>query len=101
MESILDAHFKSFEIVELRNLKVSTADTVLFCMVMGASVGGGAPLEVHCHLHSFEGVQLQIVITTAKCQLSAASLYADSSPSWMRLMAIVLSPNFRRFTDSH
>ena len=34
------SHFRLWEIVEPRNLKDSTADTVLFSMVRGGSDGG-------------------------------------------------------------
>ena len=51
----------SLEIVDLRNLKVSTADTVLSRMVKGVS--GGYSL-VQCHLHNLEGIQVQVVLTS-------------------------------------
>ena len=67
MESMFRAHFRFWEMVDPRNLKVSTADTELLRMVMG-QCGGVAP-KVHCHLHSFERVQLEIVLTTPEGQL--------------------------------
>ena len=41
---MLDSHFRSWEIVDPRNLKDSTADTVLLSMVSGggAAVMGGS-----------------------------------------------------------
>ncbi len=42
MESILDAHLRSWEIVDPRNLRVSTADAVLLSMVMGAVLWGSS-----------------------------------------------------------
>ena len=36
------SHFRFWEIVEPRNLKDSTADTVLFSMVRGGSDGGSS-----------------------------------------------------------
>lgn len=52
------------------NQKLSTADTVLLIMVMGGSVGGGASPEVHRHLHSFESIQLHVILTASGVQLS-------------------------------
>ncbi len=51
-----------------RNLNDSTAATVLFMMVSGRSAGG-VPPEVYYHLHSFEHVELQIVVTAPDSQL--------------------------------
>ncbi len=50
-----------------RNLNNSSAATVLFMMVSGGSAGGF--LQVHYHLHSFERVQLQVVVTAPDSQL--------------------------------
>src|SRR4029434_5908430 len=44
----------------------------------------GAPPEVHCHLHGFERVQLQVVATAPQARCSTSLLYADSSPSRIR-----------------
>ena len=96
MVSMLEAHVRSWEIVDPRNLKVSTADTVLLSMGRGGSVGG-APPEVLCHLHSFELVQPQVVLTTSEGQLF--NLYADSSLSLMRPMTVMSSANLRSLTD--
>lgn len=60
----------TFEIVDLRNVKVYAVDSVLFYTVME-----GSP-EVHYHLHSPEWVQ--------RTSFSTSFLSADSSPSQMR-----------------
>ncbi len=51
-----------------RNLNDSTVVTVLFMMVSEGSAGG-VPPEVHHHLHSFECVELQVVVTAPDSQL--------------------------------
>lgn len=68
-----------------RNLNVFTADTVF-------------KYEVKCHLHSFEHVQLQIVLN-AGASCSASCLYVDPSVSCMRLTKVVLSANFGSLID--
>ena len=50
---MLGSHFRFREIVDPRNLKDSTANTVLLSMVRGGQCWG-APPEVHCHLHGFK-----------------------------------------------
>lgn len=52
-EAMLGVHLRSWEIMNPRNLKVSTAETVLLRILMGGSVGGASP-EVHYHLQSFQ-----------------------------------------------
>ena len=71
------------------NLKVSTVGTVLLKMLSGGGVWG----LFHYHLHSFELLHLQLVIITTVDQR-----YADLSLSWIRLMAVLSSAYFRRFS---
>ncbi len=51
-----------------RNLNDSTVVTVLFMIVSGGRAGGVSP-EVHDHLHCFERVELQVVLTAPDNQL--------------------------------
>lgn len=51
-------HFSYREIVDPRNLKVSTVDTVLLRMVWRKEVSP----EVYFHLQSLEQVQLQMIL---------------------------------------
>ncbi len=66
------SHFRSWEMMDPRNLNDSIAVTVLFMMVSvgrTAGGGGGGTPEVHDHLHSFERVQLQVVKTAPYSRL--------------------------------
>ena len=89
MVTVLVSHFKSREIVDPRNLKVSTAVTVLLVMVIGDS-----------HLHSFELVQLQIVLTTPADQpfnlLSVSSLVTVVEEADDRCVICKLQEFYRR-----
>ncbi len=66
----------------------------------GGSVGGLLlKSTVRSHLHSFEHVKLRLFWLHRRASCSALRLYGDTSPSWMRLMTVVSSGNFRSLTD--
>ena len=69
--SMLDDHFRSWQIVDPRNLKVSTADTMQLSTIRGAVMEGSSWKS------------------TVSCSASLRSLFM------MRLMTIVSSANFR------
>src|SRR4029434_7456598 len=65
MVLMLGSHFRFREIVDPRNLKDSTANTVLLCMMRGGSAGG---LLLESTVISSR-VQLQVVATAPQGQL--------------------------------
>src|SRR4029434_10299080 len=94
---MLGSHFRFREIVDHRNLKDSTANTVLY-MVRGGSAGGLLlkSTVISTVLSVFSSWLLRPHHRTS---CSTPRLYADSSSSRMRPMTDVSSANFRSLTD--
>ncbi len=98
VESMWVSHFSSWEMVVPRNLNDSTAATVLFMVVSGGSAGGFLlKSTIISTVLSVLSSKLFLLHQTASCSTSCLS--ANSSPSWMRAMAVVSSANFRSLTE--
>src|SRR4029434_10447572 len=98
MVLMLGSHFRFRDIVDSRNLKDSTANTVLLCMMRGGSAGGLLlKSTVISTVLSVFGSRLLRPQHRTSC--STSRLYADSSSSRMRPMTGVSSANFRSLTD--
>src|SRR4029434_4081371 len=98
MVLMLGSHFRFREIVDPRNLKDSTANTVLLCMMRGGSAEGLLlkSTVISTVLSVFSSGLLRPHHRTS---CSTSRLYADSSSSRMRPMTDVSSANFRSLTD--
>src|SRR4029434_9069336 len=94
---MLGSSFRFWEIVDARNLKDSTANTVLLSMVWGGSAGGLLLKSTVISVLSVFSSRLLRTHHRARC--STSLLYADSSSSRMRPMTNVSSANFRSLTD--
>src|SRR4029434_5730706 len=95
---MLDSHFRFREIVNPRNLKDSTVNTVLLSMVRGGSAGR---LLLKSTVIS---TVLSVFISRLwrphnRASCSTSRQYADSSSSGMRPMTVVSSANFRILID--
>src|SRR4029434_11029865 len=96
---MLGSHFRFREIVDPRNLKDSTANTVLLCMMRGGSAGGLLlkSTVISTVLSVFSS---RLLRPHHRTSCSPPRLYADaSSSSRMRTMTDVSSANFRSLTD--
>src|SRR4029434_8229187 len=94
----LGSHFRFREIVDHRNLKDSTANTVLLCMMRGGSAGGLLlkSTVISTVLSVFSS---RLLRQHHRTSCSTCRLYADSSSSRMRPMTDVSSANLRSLTE--
>ncbi len=89
--------FRFWDMLDPRNLNVSTAVTLLSMMVSGESAGFLLKSMIISTVLSVLSSRLFRLHQTASSLTSC--MKADSSPSWMRQMSLVSSANFRSLTE--